>query len=284
MSYLQIALLAIIQGLAELLPVSSSSHVIVAQKLMGLDPAAPEMTFLLVMLHTGTMFAAIFYFWKRWWELLRGPRARFFITQVVIATACTGVLGLALKHLIEKQLGLDEVENLFRVLPLMAFSLALAGTLILIAGLSKKPMRRELPEMTAKDSVWIGLIQGLALPLRGLSRSGVTISTAMLRGLSREFAEEFSFALAVVLTPPVVFLQFRRLMKSLAAQGVSSGESLHQVMGYLAPGLVGMLFAFAAGMVALRWLSAWLEKGRWKFFGLYCYFAATVILFVHFTQ
>lgn len=282
MSYFQIAILAIIQGLAELLPVSSSSHVIIAQKLMGVDPAAPEMTFLLVMLHTGTMFAAIFYFWKRWWELLRGPRAKAFITHVVIATGVTGVLGLTLKHLIEKQMGIGEVENLFRVLPLMAFSLTMAGTLILIAGYSKKKMTRELREMTAKDSLWIGAIQGLALPLRGFSRSGVTISTAMLRGMSREFAEEFSFALAVVLTPPVVILQFRRLMKSLAAQGVSIDESLHQVAGYMMPGLVGMVFAFATGMFALRWLSSWLEGGRWKYFGYYCYFAACVILFVHF--
>jgi undecaprenyl-diphosphatase len=66
MTILQIALLALIQGAAELLPVSSSAHVILAEKLMGLDPSAPEMTFLLVMLHTGTMFAVILTFWSRW--------------------------------------------------------------------------------------------------------------------------------------------------------------------------------------------------------------------------
>ena len=66
MTLLQILGLAVIQGAAELLPVSSSAHVIVAEKLMGLDPTSPEMTLLLVMLHTGTMFAVIFYFWSSW--------------------------------------------------------------------------------------------------------------------------------------------------------------------------------------------------------------------------
>ena len=63
---LKIFVLAIVQGAAELLPISSSAHVIVAEKLMGLDPTSPEMTLLLVMLHTGTMFAVIFFYWKSW--------------------------------------------------------------------------------------------------------------------------------------------------------------------------------------------------------------------------
>jgi undecaprenyl-diphosphatase len=66
MSIFKILVLALVQGAAELLPVSSSAHVIVAEKLMGLDPTAPEMTLLLVMLHTGTMFAVILYFWNSW--------------------------------------------------------------------------------------------------------------------------------------------------------------------------------------------------------------------------
>ncbi len=66
MSLLKIIILAVVQGLAELLPVSSSAHVVVAEKLMGLDPSSPEMTLLLVMLHTGTMFAVIAFFWKTW--------------------------------------------------------------------------------------------------------------------------------------------------------------------------------------------------------------------------
>src|SRR5580765_2322386 len=98
MNLFQILILALIQGAAELLPVSSSAHVIVAEKLLGLDPSSPEMTFLLVMLHTGTMFAVLAYFWKRWRPLLH---ARF-IKAVVVATLCTGIIGFGLKKAIEK--------------------------------------------------------------------------------------------------------------------------------------------------------------------------------------
>ena len=76
MSYLQIVVLALIQGMAELLPVSSTAHVIVASKLMGHDPSSPHMTFLLIMLHTGTMFAVLFYFWPRWKPLLFPQRSQ----------------------------------------------------------------------------------------------------------------------------------------------------------------------------------------------------------------
>src|SRR2546428_14007379 len=107
MLYLQIIVLALIQGMAELLPISSSAHVIVAEKLMGLDPSAPKEVFLLVMLHTGTMFAVLFYFWPRWRPMLFPPAqpngesaaqvSRFhFLKMVVLATAITGVLGYGL--------------------------------------------------------------------------------------------------------------------------------------------------------------------------------------------
>src|ERR1035438_7878133 len=104
MTLFQILVLAIIQGAAELLPVSSSAHVIVAEKLMGLDPTSPEMTLLLVMLHTGTMFAVIFYFWKAWKESFFSSRKVFLdsLKFIFAATIVTGIVGLSLKFLIEK--------------------------------------------------------------------------------------------------------------------------------------------------------------------------------------
>src|SRR5437762_9240351 len=105
--YLKVLVLALIQGAAELLPVSSSAHVILAEKLMGLEPDKPSMVFLLIMLHTGTMFAAIVYFWSGWKALLFPPKeaagtGRRFIAMVLLATAVTGVLGLGLQYLIER--------------------------------------------------------------------------------------------------------------------------------------------------------------------------------------
>src|SRR5580704_10860500 len=103
MSIIHVVILAVVQGLAELLPVSSSAHVVVAEKLMGLDPSAPEMTLLLVMLHTGTMFAVILYFWRQWREAFFCSAQAFwrFVWLLFLATAITGVIGEALIKAIE---------------------------------------------------------------------------------------------------------------------------------------------------------------------------------------
>ncbi len=274
-----IAVLAVIQGMAELLPVSSSAHVIVAEKLMGLDPSAPEMTFLLVMLHTGTTFAVILYFWPRWkarFLSVAGDARAELLKALILATAATGVLGLVLKHLIEKiwlrgvGAGGGEVESLFSNLPLMAASLASAGALILWAGRTNEDGKSPL---TLAGSAWIGLIQGLCLPFRGFSRSGATISTALLFGIPRALAEDFSFALAVILTPPVLALEAHRLVKAAHAAGRPAWSP-----ELFAPGLIGMVFSFGAGLLALRWLSDWLEKGRWRYFGWYCLAASAGVL------
>src|SRR6266700_3138023 len=187
MSILKVIILALVQGLAELLPVSSSAHVVVAEKLMGLDASSPQMTLLLVMLHTGTMFAVIAYFWTQW-------KKTYFSS------------GDAFKRFL------------------------------------------------------------------GFSRSGATISSGMLTGASKERAERFSFALAVVLTPPAVGREVLRLVKaSHEATAAGAPIDLH---GSMVTGLLGAFFAFLAGLVALKWLSSWLEEGRWYLFGIYCLIAS----------
>src|SRR6516165_5194706 len=263
--YLQVLLLAVIQGAAELLPVSSSAHVIFAERLMGLDPSSPPLTFLLVMLHTGTMFAVIVYFWPRWRRMLsapadaRGnptPRWRF-VKMLVLATACTGVLGLGLKVFIEEVILVrllaypkGEIEELFKHLPLIAAALVAVGLFILAAG--SRETAAEGGSLSTSATIWIGLVQGLCLPFRGFSRSGSTISTGLICGVSRLLSEDFSFALAVVLTPPVQVYSLHKLLKDRAFSTTTVTEEL-------APGLVGMVFSFAAGLVALRFLSAVLE-------------------------
>jgi undecaprenyl-diphosphatase len=91
MSLLQVVILAVVQGLAELLPVSSSAHVVVAEKLMGLDPSSPPMTLLLVTLHTGTMFAVIVHLWRQWRSVYFNSMAAFksVTVNIILATALT---------------------------------------------------------------------------------------------------------------------------------------------------------------------------------------------------
>src|SRR5579871_5388631 len=95
MSLIHIVILGIVQGLAELLPVSSSAHVVVTEKLLGLDPSSPPMTLLLVMLHTGTMFAVIVFFWQRWRSIFfaNGEVLKRAVVDVIIATLLTGLVG-----------------------------------------------------------------------------------------------------------------------------------------------------------------------------------------------
>ena len=283
MTLLKILVLAIIQGAAELLPVSSSAHVIVAEKLMGLDPTAPEMTLLLVMLHAGTMFAVIIYFWSAWKESFFSSKKAFLDSAklVIAATILTGIVGLSLKFLIEKffMKGIPhaQIEDLFGNIDLISAALFAAGVLILVAGLKTHSQSGRNCELHILEATWIGAIQGVCLPFRGFSRSGATISTGLLLGIARNKIEEFSFALAVVLTPPVIAREAWRLLKFQHAR-TSMPAMIHMFL----PGVLAMAFSFVAGLLALKWLSDWLEKGRWQFFGIYCVCASvTVFLLNH---
>jgi len=277
MTLLQILILAIVQGAAELLPVSSSAHVIVAEKLMGLDPTSPQMTLLLVMLHTGTMFAVIVYFWKKWQSTYFSSAQAFRSNALflLVATAITVVVGLFLqeviKHVVEHNSPGFEIEQLFGNARLMAAALFGAGVLIIVSSRIKE---KGSGELTRHSAAVIGAVQGLCLPFRGFSRSGATISTGLALGVSRQRAEEFSFALAVVLTPAVMGKEVLRLAKA-PAEAAAGG-----LMAAVGPGLIGMVLSFAAGMAALRWLSSWLEQGRWYLFGGYCLLASLVVLWV----
>jgi len=295
MPIFQVIILAIVQGLAELLPVSSSAHVVVAEKLLGLDPSSPQMTLVLVMLHTGTMFAVIAYFWNQWKKSYFATADAFkrVLIRIIWATVLTGVIGEVLIKIIEKTAFKGapkaEIELLFGRLELVAPALAAAGILILIAGLLEKRRMAEFVDhssdfragatVTMRQAGWIGAVQGLCLPFRGFSRSGATISTGMLTGATKERAERFSFALAVVLTPPVVVREGLRLLKATHAAAASGTPiDLH---GTLVSALLGAVFSFIAGLVALKWLSSWLESGRWYLFGIYCLVASCVVFYLH---
>jgi undecaprenyl-diphosphatase len=285
MSLLNVIILAVVQGLAELLPVSSSAHVVVAEKLLGLDPSSPPMTLLLVMLHTGTMFAVIVYFWRRWLNsyFRSGPAFKAFAVRVIIATALTAVIGELIIKIIEmtllRNVPHSEIEDLFSHLEFIAPALAAAGVIILAAGLHEKRKSARSPaatdDLTLRQAGLIGMVQGLCLPFRGLSRSGATISAGMLLGVTKERAEAFSFALAVVITPPVVGREVLRLLRSAHENGAADLGSVALLS------VSGAVIAFFAGLLALKWLSRWLESGRWYLFGIYCLAASAAVIVLY---
>jgi len=283
MSLIPIIVLAIVQGLAELLPISSSAHVIVAEKVMGLDPSSPPMTLLLVMLHTGTMFAVIAYFWRQWRSTYFqcSSSFRMFAGHAVLATVLTGAIGEGCIKIIENTIfrhqAHAQIEDLFGRLDLIAPALAAAGVLILIAGFVEKRTASldETKDLNAWQAALIGAVQGLCLPFRGFSRSGATISTGMLAGVAKRRAETFSFALAVVLTPAVVAREAVRLIDAEHISGTA-----HLASAVL-PSLLGAALSFCSGLLALKWLSRWLEGGRWYLFGIYCLIVAAVVASLH---
>ncbi len=287
MHWIDVVVLAVIQGLAELLPISSSAHVIVTAKLLHENMSTPANAMLLVMLHTGTMFAVIVYFWRQWVDTFFSSRKAFvrFARMCFVACFLSGAVAfpliLAVEHVLSHGNHHAEIEALFNKLNWIAPALAAAGILILWAGL-REARRPEIPsgarhrEITWGQAIIMGILQGAAIPFRGFSRSGSTISGALLAGGDRLPVESFSFAMVVAITPLAIAREFYRLFRDTAQAGIHLN-----LASALAPSLLGMVCAFLAGLVALKWLSRWLEQGRWYWFGIYCLAASVVVMMLY---
>jgi undecaprenyl-diphosphatase len=231
------------------------------------------------------MFAVIVYFWKSWRYDYFSSSAAVWNTakELVVASFATAVVGGVLLVLIEKVVMHGqphaEVESLFGNFTVISCALAAVGVLILIAGRGRQTgdeeSRCSMDAVSVSQSTWIGAVQGLCLPFRGFSRSGATISTALILGVGRLAAEKFSFALAVILTPPVIVRELLRLIN------VHGSAAPHAIPSSFAMAGLGMLCSFLAGLLALRWLTRLLERGRWQWFGYYCLLAALTVFLLH---
>jgi undecaprenyl-diphosphatase len=283
MSLLKAVVLAIVQGLTELLPVSSSAHVIITARLLQEDMSTPANAFLLVMLHTGTMVAVIVYFWRQWMDTFFSSRQAFFRFAQLVFVACvlSGAVGypliLAIVHILGGRASHAEIEDLFNKLNWIAPALGAAGILILYAGLREarhpaNSTKGELRTVGWLQAVVMGIVQGFAIPFRGFSRSGSTISCGLMADGGRAPVESFSFAMAVAITPLAIAREVYRLVRA----DIHAGASVN-LAAALAPSLLGLACAFLAGLLALKWLSRWLQQGRWYWFGIYCLLAAVVV-------
>ncbi|HVA64506.1 MAG TPA: undecaprenyl-diphosphate phosphatase [Terriglobales bacterium] len=246
MSWMHIVILAAVQGLTELLPVSSSAHVIVAAELLHENMSTPANALLLVLLHTGTMFAVVAYFWRRWTEefLFSWATFRGFAQRMFAASLLSGLVGYPIILLVEHTLGdggrAVAIEALFHKLNWIAPPLAIAGLLIVVAGLREARAPEDAaapPRAGARGLAWpaalaMGALQGLAIPFRGFSRSGSTISGGLLANGKRAEIESFSFAMAVAITPLALG---RELWREVAAAH-RAGAAV-RLGALLAPGL-----------------------------------------------
>lgn len=262
MTLLQSLLLGLIQGLTEFIPVSSTAHMLIAQRLLGI-PAGDEVFSFLVIVQLGTLVSLFAFYWR---DLLNIARATLDFRRstpernlgfyIILATIPALIVGFFLN---------DMVEELFEQ-PMLQASIRLfaAATLMTFAeGLSKK--NRGLDSMTWFDALFIGMMQVIAV-FPGASRSGTTISGGMFLGFDRPAAARFAFLMSV----PVM----------LAA----GGYEMLEVIGMpgareLFPALaVGFVTAAVVGWFAIRWLIAYLSIHSLYIFSIYCAVVGTVIL------
>lgn len=193
MTILQVVILGLAQGLGEFLPISSSAHLVLIPWLLRWTD--PGLTFD-VALHVGTLVAVVLYFWKDWWQLIikgftdvRSVKGRLF-WYLVVATVPGAIAGF----LLEKK-----AETLFRSPLLIAIMLILMGIFLYWSD-HRSSKKIEINNITFRTSLLIGISQALAI-IPGVSRSGITMTTGMLMGLTREGAARFSF----LLSTPIIF-------------------------------------------------------------------------------
>lgn len=261
-------MLGVIQGLTELLPVSSSAHLVIAQSFIeGFHQ--PGVLFDVV-LHLGTLLAVIFFFRKDIFDLvcalvpskwlsassrlyegeLRSMRRKLVIF-IVIGTIPAGLIGVFFGH---------EIHRLFESVEVASFMLLITG-LMLFASDRVKDANRE--EMNMSDGIIIGIAQGIAL-IPGISRSGSTIAFGIFRKLDRETAARFSFLLSIPAVSGAVILESRYLTS------VPPSEVFVYGLGFIAAAITGFL--------SLKFLFVLVKKKKLTFFAYYCWFVGSIML------
>ena len=264
MTVLQAFLLGIIQGLTEFIPVSSTAHLLLGQRLLGL-PADDAMFSFLVIIQLGTVVSLLFFYWRDLLRLAQAFFAKPFSTQenslawyIIIATLPALLAGYLLK---------DAVELLFKQ-PMLEASIRLFSAAILLTlaeSLTKK--NRPLASMNWLDALIVGLFQIIAV-FPGASRSGSTISGGMFRDFNRLSAARFAFLMSV----PVM----------LAAGGYETLDVLKMPnMGQFLPLLaVGFITAAIIGWFAIKWLIAYLSNHSLYVFATYCALVGLIVFFL----
>jgi len=264
MMWFTIILLAAIQGSTEFLPVSSSGHLVVVQELFkqcGYPLPQRETLTLDVVLHFGTLLSVVVFFWRRIWELL--TRDWRVIGLVAIGSIPAGIAGFTLKKhfeaMFENPLG---VGCLFFV----------TGALLLWA--DRRPAgETKYQEMSYWRALIVGLFQAIAI-LPGVSRSGSTITAGIGVGLRRQDAATFSFLLAI---PAIAGAGLKEGYDRFWKGGQEYLYTLQQG-DFAVMLLAGALVSFVVGLLALRWLIGWLEKGRLHWFAWWVFGMGSVVV------
>jgi len=268
LSYLQAILIGFIQGLTEFLPVSSSGHLVLAQKLLGVETEG--LTFE-VLLHFGTLISIFWVFRQRlidiiksflallrkdeWSRFTSSPDRKFGLL-LLAGSVPTALIAFFIK---------DWVEEAFASVTFVGIALLVTGVLLWIADLLPGG-EKDITKTSWIDALIIGSFQGVAV-FPGLSRSGSTISGALYRGLDKKTAAEFSFLLSIPAVLGATLLEVVELIKN-------GFGAEHGMLFYL----LGMAAAAGAGILAITFFIKALVKNKLRWFSIYCWAVGIIIL------
>ena len=277
----QAIVLAIVQGLAEFIPISSSGHLIIVRRLLGWNELSPahELTFD-VALHFGTLLSVLFYFRRTWVQIIRAAlggkvvrfsessssdanltveeqkEERMLLWFLAIATIPGAIAGKLLEH---------SAEDYFREHIVLIAAALIVVALLMWLGEKVGTLNKPLTRISFVDSLIVGVAQAFAL-IPGVSRSGSTITAGLFRGMTREAAVRFSFLLSTPIIAGAALLKAHELRK----EGLPAG--MH------APFLVGILVSAVVGYVAIAWLIRYLQSNSLRVFIVYRIVAGVAVI------
>ncbi|MDP4181469.1 MAG: undecaprenyl-diphosphate phosphatase [Bacillota bacterium] len=252
MDILQGLILGIVQGLTEFLPVSSSGHLELFQHIFGIKEGAATFD---VAVHLATLIAVIAVFWKDIIEIIKRPFSKITLL-ILVGTAPTLAIALALKK---------TVENLLSTGSTLGIEFIITGLALWFAE-SIKTKNKEEKETTYVDALIIGIAQGIAI-MPAISRSGLTISSALFRGLKREFAAKYSFLLSI----PIILAAAADTTLDIVKHKTSTSIEFF-------PMIVGMVAAAISGYIAVKFMIKMISKGNLRVFSYYVFVLGGLII------
>ena len=251
------SVLGIVQGLTEFLPVSSSGHLSLLQRVLGFDTAGGAMTFINIMMHLGTLVAVVIVFWKQIVALFRKPFKT--LVMLIVATIPAGLVGLLFS---------DQIDAIFAGsagLLYLALCFAITGLMLLVCELIAKRQKAPAP-LGWKSTVPMGLMQAVAL-FPGISRSGSTIVAGTVAGAKRDEVASFSFLMSIPVILGSFLVELAGGIKDAATgqPSVFTGIGGAEVVGML----FGIVFSALLGFVAIKFMLKIIRKANYMWFSIY---------------